>query len=48
VKCGLSAYEMFENLLMRIFGRKRAKVTREWRKLHNDETHNFLSSINEH
>jgi hypothetical protein len=29
---------VFENrLLRRIFGPKRAEVTREWRKLHNEE-----------
>jgi len=28
---------VFENLVLRIFGPKRDEVTREWRKLHNEE-----------
>jgi hypothetical protein len=28
----------------RIFGPKRDEVTREWRKLHNEELHNLYSS----
>ena len=33
---------MFENtVLRRIFGPKRDKVTREWRKLHNEELSNL-------
>jgi hypothetical protein len=28
---------MFENRVMRIFGPKRDEVTREWKKLHNEE-----------
>jgi hypothetical protein len=36
---------VFENrVLRRIFGRKRDEVTREWRKLHNEELHNLYSS----
>jgi hypothetical protein len=36
---------MFENrVLRRIFGPKRDEVTGEWRKLHNEELHNFYSS----
>jgi hypothetical protein len=36
---------MFENrVLRRIFGPKRDKVTREWRKLHSEELHNLYSS----
>jgi hypothetical protein len=36
---------MFENrLLRRIFGPKRDEVTRDWRKLHNEELHNLYSS----
>jgi hypothetical protein len=36
---------MFENrVLRRIFGPKRDEVTREWRKLHNEELHNLYSS----
>jgi hypothetical protein len=36
---------MFENrLLRRIFGLKRDEVTREWRKLHNEELHDLYSS----
>jgi hypothetical protein len=30
--------------LRRIFGPKRADVTGEWRKLHNEELHNLYSS----
>jgi hypothetical protein len=36
---------VFENrVLRRIFGRKRAEETREWRKLHNEELHDLYSS----
>jgi hypothetical protein len=36
---------VFENrVLRRIFGPKRDGVTGGWRKLHNDELHNFYSS----
>jgi hypothetical protein len=36
---------VFENrVLRRIFGTKRAGETGEWRKLHNEEFHNFYSS----
>jgi hypothetical protein len=36
---------VFENrLLRRIFGPKRDQVTGDWRKLHNEELHNFYSS----
>jgi hypothetical protein len=36
---------MFENrVLRRIFGPKRDEVTGEWRKLHNEELHDFYSS----
>jgi hypothetical protein len=38
---------MFENrVLMRIFGPRRDEVTGDWRKLHNEELHNFYSSPN--
>jgi hypothetical protein len=38
---------VFENrVLRRIFGPKRDEVTREWRKLHNGELHNFYPSPN--
>jgi hypothetical protein len=30
--------------ITRIFGLKRDEVTRDWRKLHNEELHNFYSS----
>jgi hypothetical protein len=37
--------KVFENrVLRRIFGPKRDDVTGEWRKLHNEELHNFYSS----
>jgi hypothetical protein len=32
--------------MLRIFGPKRDEVTGGWRKLHNDELHNFYSSPN--
>jgi hypothetical protein len=36
---------VFENrVLTRIFGPKKDKVTGGWRKLHNEELHNFYSS----
>jgi hypothetical protein len=36
---------MFENrVLRRIFGPKRDEVTREWRKLHNEELRDLYSS----
>jgi hypothetical protein len=34
---------VFENSLLRIFGPKRDEVTREWRKLHNEELHDLYS-----
>jgi hypothetical protein len=38
---------VFENrVLRRIFGPKRDEVTREWRKLHNEELHTLYSSPN--
>jgi hypothetical protein len=38
---------VFENrVLRRIFGSKRAEVTGDWRKLHNEECHNLYSSPN--
>jgi hypothetical protein len=33
-------------VLRRIFGPKRAEVTGDWRKLHNEELHNLNSSPN--
>jgi hypothetical protein len=35
---------VFENRLLRVFGRKRDEVTGEWRKLHNEEL-NSLPNI---
>jgi len=36
---------VFENrVLRRIFGPKRDKLTREWRKLHNEELNDLYSS----
>jgi hypothetical protein len=36
---------VFENrALRRIFGQERDEVTGEWRKLHNEELHDFYSS----
>jgi hypothetical protein len=37
---------VFENrVLRRIFGPKRGLVTGGWRKMHNEELHNFYSSL---
>jgi hypothetical protein len=37
---------VFENkVLRRIFGPKMGEVTGEWMKLHNEELHNFYSSL---
>ena len=36
--------KVFENkVLRRLFGPKRDEVTREWRKLHNDELNDLYS-----
>jgi len=35
-----------ENRVLRIFGTKRDEVTREWRKLHNEELSDMYSSPN--
>jgi hypothetical protein len=36
---------VFENrALMRIFGSKREEVVGGWRRLHNEELHNFYAS----
>jgi hypothetical protein len=38
---------VFENkMLRRIFGPKREKVRKEWRKLHNEELNDLYSSLN--
>jgi hypothetical protein len=38
---------VFENrVLRRIFGPKMDEIKGEWRKLHNEELHNFYSSQN--
>jgi hypothetical protein len=38
---------MFENRgLRKIVGAKRDKVTRKWRKIHNEELHSLYSSLN--
>jgi hypothetical protein len=35
---------VFENMALRIFGPTRDEVTREWRKLHNEELNDLYSS----
>jgi hypothetical protein len=36
---------VFENRsLRRVFGSKRAEITRGWRKFHNEELHNMYSA----
>jgi hypothetical protein len=35
---------VFQNRVLRIFGPKRDEVTREWRKLHNEERNDKYSS----
>ena len=37
---------VFENRVLRIFGPKRNEVTREWRKLHNEDLNDLYSSPN--
>jgi hypothetical protein len=42
IKGGTHRLRVFENrVLRRIFGSKRDEVTGGWRKLHNEELHNF-------
>jgi hypothetical protein len=44
VKGGTHRLRVFENrVLRRIFGQKKDEVTGDWRKLHNEEFHNFYS-----
>jgi len=44
VECRLRVFE--NRVLMRIFGPKRDEVTRDWRKLHNEEPNDLYSSPN--
>jgi hypothetical protein len=37
---------VFENIVLRIFGPKRDEVTREWRKLRNEELNDLYSPPN--
>jgi hypothetical protein len=42
-----SRLRVFESMVLRrIFGPKRDEVTREWRKLHNEELNDLYSSPN--
>ena len=43
-KCRLRMFE--KRVLRRIFGPERGEVTREWRKLHNEEPSDLYSSPN--
>jgi hypothetical protein len=43
-KCRLRVFE--NRAWKRIFGPKRAEVTKEWRKLHNEELNDLYSSLN--
>ena len=36
---------MFENRVLRVFGPKGDEITREWRKLHNEELNELCSSL---
>jgi len=38
--------KVFENMVLRIFGPRRDEVTREWRRLHNEDVNNLYSSPN--
>jgi hypothetical protein len=39
--------KVFQNrVLRRLFGPKTGRVTREWRKLHNEELNDLYSSLN--
>jgi len=42
--CRLKAFE--NRVVRRIFGSKRNGLTREWRRLHNEELHNLYCSPN--
>ena len=37
---------VFENMVLRIFGPRRDEVTREWRRLHNEEVNDLYCSPN--
>ena len=39
-------HRVFDNKVLRIFGPNRDKVTREWRKLDNEELNDLYSSLN--
>jgi hypothetical protein len=46
IKGGNIEWRCLKTVLRRIFGPKRDEVTGEWRKLHNEELHDFFAKYN--